>query len=174
MGLLLMSALAAFERALASGVQLSVHDGRLVCRPSPEMLPQDLRDALREHKIELIALVSRPAAPAPEVLTKGGCYRCGSAVHWIGPSGGLVNWLGQAVHLQCPMSRPEPPEARPEIEQPDPDQFDEAGYDAMRKDIVTATQDLTRERKGVGQICRMFGLKRDEVWTILRGDYDDE
>jgi len=172
-----MSAAAILDRAAASGIQLFVREGRLACRPSPETLSADLRDALREYRADLIDLLSPPARPAPEIPTKGKCYKCGHPVHWIGPAEGLVNWLGQPVHLRCSMSRPEPsdPEPQPEPEpQPDFDELDEAATRAMRRDIVTVVQDLATEGKRVGQIRRVFGLKSDEVWGILRGHYDEE
>jgi hypothetical protein len=84
------------------------------------------------------------------------------------PAGGLrlVNWLGEAVHLHCPA----PPE--PAAPQPDPDQFDEGGYAALRQDLITVIKDLAAEGKKVGQIARMFGLKPHEVWGVLRGQYN--
>jgi hypothetical protein len=127
-------------------------------------------DVIKEEKKREIQRVreSHPATPATFATPphKGDCYTCCQSVTRLGPLAGLVNWLGDAVHLHCPAP---PPEAA--APQPDPDQFDEEGYAALRQDLITVIKDLAAEGKKAGQIARMFGLKPHEVWRVLRGQY---
>jgi hypothetical protein len=55
---------------------------------------------LRENPATPATFATRP--PHSDVPTKGPCWKCGEPVHWIGPLEGIVNWLGQAIHLRCP------------------------------------------------------------------------
>jgi hypothetical protein len=125
-------------------------------------------DGIRKKKRSEIQRVreSHPATAATFATPprKGHCCECGQLVTWLGPLAGLGNWLGEAVHLHCATPPPEP--AAP---QPDPGQFDEEGYAAMRQDLITVIKELAAEGKRVGQIARMFGLKPHEVWGVLRG-----
>jgi hypothetical protein len=127
-------------------------------------------DILKKEKKREIQRVREGAPATPATFAtpsqKGRCYKCCRSVTCRGPLVGLVNWLGEAVHLHCPAPPPEP--AAP---QPDPDQFDEEGYAALRQDLITVIKDLAAEGKKVGQIARMFGLKPHEVWGVLRGRY---
>jgi len=120
--------------------------------------------------------ISLPDPASPAILAtspiKGACSRCGQPVTWLGPLEGLRIWFSEIAHLHCP---PPPAEMAPQPTPPEPppasDDFDEAGYAAMRRDIITAVQDMAAEGRKVGWICRQLGLKSHEVYQILRGQY---
>ena len=156
-----MTAAALIHQLAVAGVALEVRDGKLRVDAPEGAITPDMREQLTRHKAAMLELL----APTP-AATKGQCYKCGQPVTWLGSLAGLVNWLGEAVHLHCPAPPPGP--AAP---QPDPDQFDEEGYAAMRQDLITVIKDLAAEGKKVGQIARMFGLKPHEVWGVLRGQH---
>jgi hypothetical protein len=60
-----MDAQKVLEEARLAGLQISVEDGNLVVTPSG-LLTDSLREAIREHKLELVKALSVPAVPEPD------------------------------------------------------------------------------------------------------------
>ena len=52
-----MTAAAALAAARAAGVEITIEDGNLRARPTP---PPEIVAGLRQHKVELLALLSEP------------------------------------------------------------------------------------------------------------------
>jgi hypothetical protein len=114
-----MTAAAVLVQLSASGVHVSRDGDALVCRPA-RAVPAELRDELRQHKAELLELLSHPLLPAREPV-QGPCWKCGAPVAWRGELTGLRNMLGTFIHLICPAAPDPTLEPQPAGEQADPD-----------------------------------------------------
>ena len=80
------SAAELLREARASGAELALVDGNLKLRGA---LPSALRAALREHKVEVAA-----------ILAGNACYWCGAPLAWPGPVG--VTFLdGRSECIRC-------------------------------------------------------------------------
>jgi hypothetical protein len=82
-------AAAALALAQEAGVQLRVDEGRLKVVGRPEAVPADVLATLREHKAEVL-----------ELLTGHRCRYCGRRVTWTEP-GGVTFADGSAAHVLC-------------------------------------------------------------------------
>jgi hypothetical protein len=82
-------AVAALALAQEAGVRLRVDEGRLKVVGRPETVPAELLATLREHKAEVL-----------ELLTGHRCRCCGEPIDWRRP-GGVAFADGLSAHVDC-------------------------------------------------------------------------
>lgn len=83
------------------GIEVRLVDGQPKVIGPRALLTDDLVATLRQHKAELVALLSRPQDSTPDRP----CPACGGLRYWLRPSGGWV----------CSQCHPAPVEDVPEV-----------------------------------------------------------
>jgi hypothetical protein len=96
-----VSAAGTLNRALVAGVRLEANHGKLAYDAPNGALAPGLVNALREHKGELLELLTHPLLPSGAPV-KGICWKCGSPVTWRGELEGFRTLTMQFIHWRCP------------------------------------------------------------------------